>query len=592
MSRSVARLSATLAAVLLVGALLPAAEVTIATRDGGWQLLNDCQPFAIKGAGGDASKALLASLGANTCRTWGADNIQDRLDDAQKNGLKVVVGIWLGHERHGFNWSDARQVAKQFAMAKDQVARWKDHPALLAWGLGNEMEGFKDGDNQAIWNGIEAIAKMTKELDPHHPTMTTTAEIGGQRIAMLNRLCPSIDIMGINSYGGAQSLPERYRKAGGNRPYVVTEYGPAGTWEIPKNAFGAVDEPTSTAKGPVYLKTYATLAKDPQCLGSIAFAWGAKIEATATWYGMVLPDESRLQAADDLAAAWGKPVANHCPTIQPLTLSLNSGLKPGDTITATAVIADAEHDAFTTEWILASESQNYDGGGDVQAAPPVYPEAISASTGTTATIKLPDSGGVFRVFAYVRDGKGGAAMANTTLKVEGPILPPKPRKAALPVAIIVDGTDSPWANSGWMGDTGAIGMEAGSTVDPHTGKTCFAVTFSQEKGWGGVVWQSPANDWGSKPGGLNLTGAKRLAFWARGKEGGEKVKIGFGAIGKDQPYHDTAKGETELELTTTWTEYGIDLAGKDLSCIKSGFQWVVGGQGRPVTFYLDDVRWE
>lgn len=61
----------------------------------------------------------------------------------------------------------------------------------------------------------------------------------------------------------------------------------------------------------------------------------------------------------------------------------------------------------------------------------------------------------------------------------------------------------------------------------------------------------------------------------------------------DKPYHDTAKGEIEkVHLTTEWKPYSIDLAGKDLSRIVTGFAWVVAGQGKPVTFYLDDVRYE
>ena len=47
------------------------------------------------------------------------------------------------------------------------------------------------------------------------------------------------------------------------------------------------------------------------------------------------------------------------------------------------------------------------------------------------------------------------------------------------------------------------------------------VEFQGSQGWGGVVWQSPAGDWGDRPGGYDLTGAKRISFWARGDEGDE-----------------------------------------------------------------------
>ena len=568
-----------------------ASEVALVKHATGFQLHVDGRFFPIKGAGGDGSQALLAQVGANTCRTWAADDIQERLDEAHRHGLKVIVGIWLGHERHGFNWSDAGQVAKQRAMARSQVLKWKDHPALLAWGLGNEMEGFAAGDNEAIWKGIEDLAKQTKELDPHHPTMTTVAEIGGKRIELLNRLCSSLDIIGINSYGGAPTLGERYRKAGGTRPFVVTEYGIPGAWEIGKNAFGAVDELTSTAKGPIYRTVFEALAQDPLCLGSVAFTWGSKVEATATWYGMLLPNGERLEMVDQLAEAWGKPVPNRCPTIQPLGAP-TTALKPGQQVTITATIADPEQDPLSVEWVLTSDPQHYHTGGDAQSAPTTYPDAIGAHDLGSCVLTMPASGGLYRIYAYVRDGKGGAALANAVLKVDGPVLLPPPPRARLPMVVYGDGAVGVWVNSGWMGDTKAIVMNAASIEQPHTGTTCLKVAFTQGQGWGGVVWQSPAHDWGDAPGGMNLMGAKRLSFWARGAAGGEKVRFGFGAIGKDKPFPDTATGKTEVVLTTEWVNYGIALDGKDLSCIKSGFQWVVVGQDKPITFYVDDVRWE
>jgi len=165
--------------------------------------------------------------------------------------------------------------------------------------------------------------------------------------------------------------------------------------------------------------------------------------------------------------------------------------------------------------------------------------------------------------------------------------------ATLPFGVIGDDyKGSPFIASGWMGNTGAIGMDDKCAVNPHSGKTCLKVDYKAADNWGGVVWQNPANDWGDQPGGVDLTGAKKLTIWARGEKGGEKVKFGFGVLGADKKYSDTGKAETEVTLTTEWKAYEIDLAGKDLSRIKTGFMWVVGGQGAPVTFYLDDVVYE
>ena len=79
----------------------------------GWQLIRGGKPYLIRGAGGDASLKALAAAGANSVRTWGADGIDARLDEAHALGLSVTVGIWLGHERHGFDYDDEAQVAAQ-----------------------------------------------------------------------------------------------------------------------------------------------------------------------------------------------------------------------------------------------------------------------------------------------------------------------------------------------------------------------------------------------------------------------------------------------------------------------------------------------
>jgi hypothetical protein len=144
-----------------------------------------------------------------------------------------------------------------------------------------------------------------------------------------------------------------------------------------------------------------------------------------------------------------------------------------------------------------------------------------------------------------------------------------------------------------MGNTTAIAMTPDCTIQPHAGKTCLQVEYQAADNWGGVLWQSPAQDWkGAKPGGLNLTGAKSLEFWARGAKGGEVLSFMFGVVDGEHPYRDTGKGELkEIRLTTEWQKLRIPLEGRDLTRIKTGFGWSLAGQGAPVKFYLDDIRY-
>jgi hypothetical protein len=246
------------------------------------------------------------------------------------------------------------------------------------------------------------------------------------------------------------------------------------------------------------------------------------------------------------------------------------------------------------QWVVQPEAQQYGAGGDAEAALPALPETIVRADSRGAEVKLPADGGGYRIFAYVRNSAGGAAVANVPVFDDAPVKVRPAPQAKLPLLVAGDGiANPPFVPTGWMGNVKAIRMDESCKVQPHSGETCIRIDYTATADWGGVVWQSPPNDWGDKPGGWNLTGAKRLTFWARGEKGGEVVSFQLGLLGADKRFHDSAGGSLpNVKLTREWQPYAIDLSGKDLSRIKTGFAWTVAAQGQPVIFYLDDVRYE
>ena len=578
---------------------LPASQkgpsvVRIVQTAGKSQLFLNGKPYFIRGAGGGGPKAMLAQCGGNSLRTWGIGrDTQKDLDEAQRLGLTVTVGHWLGHKEHGFRYDEPAVVQKQLEEVRRAVLKYKDHPALLMWGLGNEMEN--DNDSPELWKAIQDLARMVHQIDPNHPTMTVVAEIGGDKVQKIHRHCPDIDVIGVNTYGGGPSLAERYRNAGGTKPFVITEFGPPGTWEIDRTRFGAAPEMTSTEKAGRYRQTYlkSVLGAPDLCLGSYAFTWGWKIEATSTWFGMLLPDGSRLAAVDVMQELWsGRGPAHPCPAIEKLALTSSDQVVRGDTVTAEVKANDSKGDPLRIEWTLHREQASYAVEGLGEDPTPAFPEAIRENGQARVSLKTPQQGGIYRLYCFIRNSHGGAAVGSLPIKVKGPPARFVPATPELPLLLVGEGAKDLYVPSGWMGDTKAIEMDAACTENPHRGQTCLKATFVQATGWGGVVWQHPANDWGAKPGGYDLSAADKLTFWARGREGGEKVKFGFGLIEIDKKYHDSGKAEIEVTLTKDWKQYTIDLSPYDLGCIKSGFRWAVGAQGRPLTFYLADVQYE
>jgi hypothetical protein len=404
-----------------ISASLPQAGTVVRLKkeDGKFSLTVDGKPYFIKGAGGSASLKLLAESGGNTVRTWGAEQLRQTLDEAQKHNIKVTAGIWLQHS-DSFNYADTAAVKRQFDESIAVVQKFKNHPALLMWAFGNEMEGYANADDPNVYRAVNDLAKAAKAIDPNHPTMTVTAEIGAERIPSINKYCPDIDIMGINSYGGAASLADRYGKAGGAKPYIITEFGPLGQWEVGKTEWGAPIEQTSTEKMQVYKTAYtnSVLGNPNQCLGSFAFLWGNKQEATATWFGMLLPDGTKVGAVDVMTEFWtGKPAKNLCPTIKSLTISTDTKLTPGQLVNAKLEASDPENDQLTVNWVLVGETEVYLSAGRDEKVPPRHPDALLSSTKTNATFKMPSEKGGYRIFVYIYDGKGGAAVANIPVLV-------------------------------------------------------------------------------------------------------------------------------------------------------------------------------
>lgn len=158
--------------------------------------------------------------------------------------------------------------------------------------------------------------------------------------------------------------------------------------------------------------------------------------------------------------------------------------------------------------------------------------------------------------------------------------------------------DNHFIPSGWMGDVSDVTFNDAETDNPHSGSSCIKVIYSAKASggnrWAGIYWQNPANNWGSRKGGFDLTGATYLKFWAKGENGGERIEeFKMGGLTGDFPDSDTASIGPVI-LTKEWKEYTIDLRGKDLSYVSGGFCWATNVDVNPsgVTFYLDDIVYE
>ncbi|MDB5271709.1 MAG: beta-galactosidase [Chitinophagaceae bacterium] len=399
-------------------------KVEVKVINGQFKLYRDGKPYFIKGAAGHTHLEQLAKYGGNSIRTWGLEGTEELLNEAHRLGLTVTFGLWVQHERHGFNYNNEEKVAVQLERFTETVKQFKDHPALLAWGIGNEVD--LQYTNTNVWDAINDIAKMIHREDPNHPTLTVTAGIDEAEIKLIKTKCPEIDIYAVNAYGDLPNIPTKIRTFGWTGPYIVTEWGFTGHWEIAKTNWDVAIEETSTEKARVYQSRYEkTIAIDTaRCLGSYVFLWGNKIEYTPTWCGLFLASGEETETVGVMDYLWsGKWPTNKAPQVSGITIDRfppkkSIVLEPNSLHRIAAPATDPDSDPLMYEWVLLYESNNKLVGGDAEKKPGEIKGHITSDQQGTATIIAPAIVGAYRVYVYIYDGQNHAATANFPFYVE------------------------------------------------------------------------------------------------------------------------------------------------------------------------------
>lgn len=426
-----------LAAIMLIGSFTPtngaassggAIPVEIVKRGEQYLVLRDGLPYEVKGAGLEFSDvAVFASHGGNSIRTWRTDNRESTglevLDEAARNNVTVALCIEIGRERHGFDYDDEGAVARQLEYARGEVLKYRDHPALLTWIIGNEPNlHFK---NPRVFDAINDISEMIHELDPNHPTTTALAGIDANLAGLIEKRAPDLDFVSIQMYGDIVNLPRYLEEMNFNKPYMVTEWGAVGHWEVPKTSWGAPIEQNSSEKAANYLKSHkvAIAPARNHLLGSYVFLWGQKQERTPTWYGMFLEDGTETETIDVMQYIWtGSWPENRSPAIETMSLDSrnayqNVTLEAGKTYKANISASDPDGDVMLYQWEVMHESETRKTGGDLEEVPDTLPGLVDVSGLGHVVLTAPGKPGAYRLFVYVYDDNGHAGHANIPFQV-------------------------------------------------------------------------------------------------------------------------------------------------------------------------------
>jgi len=185
----------------------------------------------------DRDLLLLREMGANTIRLWGWNNIAnhlDFLDKAYNNGVNpiyVIVGFWInaGLDIDPDSPDNVREELK--ADFREMVAAHKNHPAILMWVIGNELnaEWMYGGDLDDLFSLMNEMAEEAhaEEGTNYHPVTTPLLDSDIiNTIETYDASIPSLDIWGANVYRGNTfgSLFCDYETIS-DKPLVILEYG-------------------------------------------------------------------------------------------------------------------------------------------------------------------------------------------------------------------------------------------------------------------------------------------------------------------------------------------------------------------------------
>lgn len=398
--------------------------VYIKKTDGAYQLMRNGNPFYIKGASGKSYIKELAEAGGNTLRVYDTINLSKILDEALIYNIAVIVDIPLPSFSENNNYYLDDNFNKEVKLkVKALVRTYKNHPALLFWNLGNEVTyplpiSAKSKKFIKIFN--ELVDQIHNE-DPDHLVGTCIAGASGKQTFSINRNSPQLDVLGFNTFSTIEEVKSKTNKLSyltSTIPYYISEWGNDGPWETELNKWMAKLEPTSTQKGETYWTIYNTYIKtDAQCMGSLAFYWGNKIEGTPTWFNIFDENGKKSEAYYSLMEVWSNSLFNEITSPEIEELKLDSKIDNNlvfngkQLIEAEIYLNNESMQKFEFKWELYE-----DGWGSKRSK--FYRELnesiLVAQNFETCKVKfsIPEKEGAYRLFVYVYDDYNNFGTAN------------------------------------------------------------------------------------------------------------------------------------------------------------------------------------
>jgi len=173
--------------------------------------------------------ALMVEAGINTIRVYSPIDEIAVLDEIDAAGLKVIISF-------GYNQDGYFDILSGTFI--NYINKYKNHPAILFWELGNEynyhLEWF-EGDIKNWYTALNNAADLIHKTDANHPVATAHGELPN---SLALSLSPNVDVWGINVYrwDNPTSIFAEWKSVS-NKPFYFSEAGADSYMTILKDGY-------------------------------------------------------------------------------------------------------------------------------------------------------------------------------------------------------------------------------------------------------------------------------------------------------------------------------------------------------------------
>jgi hypothetical protein len=287
------------------------------------------------------------------------------------------------------------------------------------WDVGNEvllnLQNTFSGtqlqqERNAYTQFIDQVAQAIHSIDPYHPVTSTDAWTGAWPYYKAN--APHLDLYAVNSYGAACNIKQAWINGGYTVPYIVTESGPAGEWEVPNDANGVPLEGTGVQSAQGYATAWnCIIGHTGVGLGATLFSYGIENDFGGVWFNLITGHWRRLSDFTVAQVYGGQISTNTPPVISNMTLN-ETTVPTNSQLIVSANVNDPNGDPLRYHIMLSSK---YVDGSTA------FQNATFTQTGPTAfSVTPPRVLGTWKVYLYAYDGQDNVGIETLSFKVVPP----------------------------------------------------------------------------------------------------------------------------------------------------------------------------